>query len=105
MNTYIEETLKFIESDEMRDYLRTRLDWFGPEWFGRAKCTQVVSFAPAPLERKIPVLKLIAKQTEYDSEHDYYAPSKLAECAQMALDERYSNTAARNNILVERLAL
>jgi hypothetical protein len=88
---YFEETLKFVESKEMREYLRTRSDWFGTDWRGRAKCAEVVSRAPAPLENKIPVLELIAQQTVYDPEHDYHDPAKMAESARTALNERYDN--------------
>jgi len=83
---YIEQTLSFIESAEMRDYLRTR-----PDCMSRHVCSEIVSCAPAPLERKIPALELIAYQTEFDPEHDYKDPAKLAKEARNALDERYNN--------------
>lgn len=41
MKTYIDEALSFIESEEMCDYLRNH-----------RLCAVVVSYAPAPIERK-----------------------------------------------------
>jgi hypothetical protein len=91
MKTYLEETLSFIESEEMRDYLRTRTDWLCDGWRVRYKCAEIVSYAPAPLEKKLPVLELIAEQTEYD---DYHDPAKLAKSTRAALSERYENIPA-----------
>ena len=88
---YIAETLKFIESDEMREYLRTRLDWLGTDWRGRNLCGDIVSQAPAPLEMKVPALELIAEQTECNPEHDFCDPAKKAELARYALAERHNN--------------
>jgi hypothetical protein len=56
---HIQETLRFIESDEMRAYLFTVSDELTPR-------AAIVSSAPAPLERKIRALDLIAEQTPYD---------------------------------------
>ncbi|MCL1892708.1 MAG: hypothetical protein FWG02_00540 [Holophagaceae bacterium] len=85
--TYLEETLKFIESEEMRNYLRTRPD----EMDGKL-CAKVVSYAPVPLAQKIEVLELIAKQTEHGSEwSEHQNPAVLARCSRAALDERYNN--------------
>lgn len=89
MKTYFEETLKFIESEEMRDYLRTRADWLCSGERSRIICSEIVSRAPATLERKIPVLELIAEQTEDNPEWDYQNPAKLAKAARTALAERY----------------
>ena len=83
---YLDETLNFIESNEMREYLRTRTDWLE-----RNNCARIVSYAPAPLESKIPVLELIAKQTEYNPERDFYNPAKMAGLARAGLDERFNN--------------
>jgi len=89
MKEYIEETLKFIESDEMQSYLReciAQSDW---DW--RTYCAEIVSFAPAPLERKIPVLDLIAMQTVKVRESNYDDPAIHAKSSRIALDERYNN--------------
>ena len=94
MKSYIEESLKFIESDEMRDYLREYLlsgDLKG--WLNRSTCSEIVCFAPASLESKIPVLELIAEQTEPNPkrDNDFQDPAKFAKEMRIALDERYSN--------------
>jgi hypothetical protein len=91
MTDYIEETLKFIESKEMREYLRTRLNWFGDEYSGNT-CTEIVANARAPVETKLPALELIAEQAEYDLEHHWNNPVMLAKSARTALNERYDNT-------------
>ena len=92
---YIEETLKFIESEEMREYLREYFQSL-PEktargWTGRYVCSEIVTFAPVSLEKKIPVLDLIAEQTEADPDNDYQDPAKFAQEMRIALDERYNN--------------
>lgn len=91
MQTYLEETLKFIESEEMRAYLRK----VAPEWlergrWGRHTCAEIVSSAPAPLERKIPVLELIAEQTQA-GENDFEDPAKFAKQSRLAFDEQDNN--------------
>jgi hypothetical protein len=86
MINYVEETLKFFESRAMREYLLTRSDWLD-----RNDYAKIVSFAPASLESKIPVLELIAEQTEYDPKRDFYDPAKMAELSRAGLDERYNN--------------
>ena len=87
MSTYLEETLKFIESEEIRDFLRThpdKMDW--------ELCTQVVSRAPAPLEQKITALELIAKQTGRILElNERGNPALQAWCSRAALVERHNN--------------
>ena len=89
MKSYIEESLKFIESDEMRNYLMS-VNLKG--WINRSKCASIVCFAPASLERKIPVLELIAEQTEIDEKHfELHDPAKYAKQMRIALDERYNN--------------
>lgn len=91
MQTYLEETLKFIESEDMRVYLRK----VAPEWLGkglwcRRTCVQIVSSAPAPLERKISVLELIAEQTQA-GENDFEDPAKFAKQSRLAFDEQDNN--------------
>ena len=90
MKNYIEETLKFIESEEMRDYLRACPDFFNAVFRGWSRCAEIVSYAPAPIEVKIPVLELIAEQTTADPDWDYNDPAKLARESRIALDERYN---------------
>jgi hypothetical protein len=91
MKTYLEETLKFIESEEMRDYLRTNLELIWGDYMGKT-CAEIVAYAPAPLEEKIPALELIAEQAEYDTERKYSNPAKFAKAAQRAFYEQPSDT-------------
>ncbi len=67
----------------MREYLRTR-----PDWMDRSKCAEIVSSAPAPLERKLSALELIAKLTELGAEKDYHDPGELAKSVRIALNKR-----------------
>lgn len=92
MKSYIEETLDFIESDEMRNYLRGCQETFTDKRPGVAgrTCAEIVSCAPASIERKIPALELIAAQTQPDPEWDYLDPAKIARECRIALDERYN---------------
>jgi len=88
---YIDETLKFIESDEMREYLRTYFHGLQDEgemaWLVN-KCTEIVSKAPACIERKIPAFELIVEQTVKPSEGILrYNPMWLADFAHRALNE------------------
>lgn len=84
LELHIKESLKFIESEEMRDYLRENTGLLN-SW----DCTRIVTFAPAPIERKIPVLDLIAEQSGYDG--NFYNPAKIAAECRTALAERYDN--------------
>lgn len=93
---YIEETLKFIESDDMREHLRS---W--SSHLTRNKCSEIVSCAPASVEKKIPVLELIAEQTERDPERTMYEPVVLAREARLALDKRYDNPPGTVFALIE----
>lgn len=91
MQTYLEETLKFIESEEMRAYLRkVAPEWLGREQWGRHTCAEIVSSAPASLELKIPVLELIAEQTQA-GEYDFENPAKFAKQSRLAFDEQDNN--------------
>jgi hypothetical protein len=82
-----ESALQFIESKEMRDEL---LNF--PKKLDMEDCTEIVCRAPAPLEKKIPVLDLIVKHTPTDMEFDVYNPIKLVKEARNALEERNVNT-------------
>lgn len=84
MQTYIEETLAFIKSTEMREYLREHTDKLDGHDYAK-----IVAYAPAPIERKIPVLDLIAEQSGYTGH--YNNPAKMAAAARAALAERYDN--------------
>jgi len=90
---YIEETLKFIESDEMREYLYPLFAAEKNKTLLRSKCAEIVSHAPAQIERKIPVLDLIAAQTEPNPEGDCHDPVKLAALARFALGEAQNASA------------
>lgn len=94
----IEETLRFIESEEVRNYLRDFLKTFGGRTQERKRashrrelCSRIVCFAPAQVEQKIPVLDLIAAQTEPNPEGDSCDPSQFAKEYRVALEERYNN--------------
>jgi hypothetical protein len=102
VSNYFEETLKFIESEEMREYLRTRRDWFdGQAHGGEELCAKIVSRAPAPIERKIPALELIATQIEHTTSDCKYAAT-LAREAAFALEERYTNCSGAIFVVLEQ---
>jgi hypothetical protein len=92
---HIEEALRFIESEEMREHLRA---W--PKPLDRNDCAEIVSRAPTSIEKKIPVLDLIAEQTVYDPDRVYYDPVILAKHARIALDELY-NMSPGSVLLIE----
>jgi hypothetical protein len=83
---YIEETLKFIESEEVREHLCTAWSMR----FNRNDCGEIVSRAPFSIEKKLPVLDLIAEQTEYYSEWPWHDPAILAKHARIALEGLYN---------------
>ena len=56
MSNYIEETLSFIESVEMREHLLKCIE--ESPWGWRCICAEIVALAPAPIEKKIPVFDL-----------------------------------------------
>jgi len=91
MKAYFEEALKLIESKEIRDYLRTRADLFYSGWKGMYKCAEIVTHAPASIEKKIIILELIAEQVECNPNHFYYEPFNLLKEARIVLFERYNN--------------
>lgn len=84
MKEYQEAILSFIESAEMRDYLRMHFHELSGYLFA-----QIVIHAPAPLEKKIPALDIIASQSGYAGEFDN--PAKMAAQCRTALAERYDN--------------
>ena len=91
MQTYLEETLEFIESEEMRAYLRK----VAPEWLARGLLdrrtfAQIIASAPSSLERKIPVLEAIAGQIQA-GEADFEYLAKFAKQSRMAFDEKDNN--------------
>lgn len=92
MEDYIEASLAFIESEEMRDYLREEL----PKWGAIAIfCADIIAYAPAPIERKLPVLEQIVREAgeelAYDGEPLTAHASRFAQSCRAALEERYSN--------------
>ena len=84
---YIQETLKFIESDEMRSHLQK---WFDSGSVGHTAdaCAEIVFHAPVSLEQKLPLLELLSKHEEG---RNSYAKMYLQD-AQKALDERYNSS-------------
>ncbi|MDR0652613.1 MAG: hypothetical protein LBG12_04830 [Synergistaceae bacterium] len=86
---YKEEALRFIESNNMKTFLRLR-----PDIMNGATCAKLVAFAPAPLELKIPMLELISAQAAENLETgdtEDYDPIIAAKAFRAALDERYEN--------------
>jgi len=83
MKNYLEESLKFIESYEMRDYLRTVQELKQGD-----VCAKIVALAPAPIERKIPVLDLL--EEELGCENKYVSPAKIAQLYRNAFKEQYN---------------
>lgn len=91
VRSYLEESLSFIESREMRDYLRVELPKFKSiSMF----CADIVAYAPAPIERKLPVLEQIIREAEpllaFDREPYTICASRFAHSCRTALAERYS---------------
>lgn len=91
MEDYIEASLAFIESNEMRDYLRKEL----PKFCSVAMaCAEIVAYAPAPVERKLPVLELNVRESEpvlaCDGRPFTDYASRFIRSCRTALEERYS---------------
>ena len=98
--SYIEETLKLIASDEMREHLH--------KWkhkLHREDYIDIVQQAPICLEQKIQILDLIAKQTKDDAANpidtEHHNPSLIAKYARRALDELHNNSSG-DVFLLER---
>ena len=91
VQSYLEESLSFIESKEMRDYLRVELPKFKSI---STFCADIVAYAPAPIERKLPVLERIVQEAEpllaYDEKPFTIYASRFAQSCRTALAERYS---------------
>lgn len=91
MENYIEASLVFLESEEMRDYLREELPKF--RWNAMA-CADIVAYAPASIEQKLAALERIAKEAEpepaWDGEPFTKYAAAFARACRMALEERYS---------------
>jgi hypothetical protein len=100
MPTYAEETLRFVESKDMKEFLRSR-----PDIMNRTNCVKIVTCAPASLESKIQVLELIAEQTEPDSEVEEYDPVTAAKIFRAALGERYENIPSGTVFLLRERSL
>lgn len=92
VKSYIEASLDFIESEEMRDYLRTELPKF--RW-AALDCAYIVAYAPAPIERKLPVLEQIVQEADpelaFDGEPFTADAARFARSCRDALEERYHN--------------
>lgn len=91
VGNYIEASLAFIESQEMRDYLRDELSKFCQPAMA---CADIVAYAPAPIERKLSLLEQIVQETGpelvYDGEPFTASASRFAQSCRIALEERYS---------------
>lgn len=90
MQSYLEASLAFLESGEMRDYLREELPKFRSV---ALECAEIVAYAPAPIERKLAVLEQIAREAEpkldRDGEPFTDCAVQFAQSCRIALDERY----------------
>ena len=85
---YVDETLRFIESDEMKEHLR---NW--PEPLKIDDCVDIVLEAPAALEKKIAALKSIDEQTSQSCEKKRYSEiNRWARHFSHVLDERHGST-------------
>ena len=84
---YIEETLKFVESNEMKEHLRK---WFASGGVRRPfdTCAEIVYKAPVAIEQKLPTLKLLAK---HDKSKDT-SSREYVDAMQKYLDARYNET-------------
>ncbi len=90
---YIETSLAFIESKEMRDYLMTEL----PKSDKAADtCADIIAFAPASIERKLPVLEQIAWEIKPELGCNEESPTNRAAeyvySCHKALAERHSGS-------------
>jgi len=86
--TYIEETFKLFESEEMREHLRkVSVDWYEEDF------VEVIFKAPVPLEMKLSLIKKILKQSDYDPENEKIPFGPLVTCRQIhsALKGRYNH--------------
>ena len=86
----LEKVLEFIESEEMRDYLRETL----PK--SRAvlsSCADIVAYAPAPIERKLPLLEQIAHYADAAPDKTEPWEARFTRVCRAALEERYSGSA------------
>jgi len=85
--SYIEETLKLFESEEMRQHVRDEAcKWSWPS----EDCAEIIFKAPVPLETKLSLLKLILKQSGLsdDDERLMYDPATLGRQILTALKGR-----------------
>lgn len=72
---YIETSLAFIESKEMQEYLMAEL----PKTCRAADtCADIVAFAPAPIEHKLPVLEQIVREIKSKSGCNVESPINRA---------------------------
>ncbi len=89
IGNYLEVSLAFLESREMREYLRNEL----PKWGDVSYyCAKIVAYAPAPIEKKLPVLEQIgrmAKPEPGDKRTWENTGARFADSCRSALAERY----------------
>ena len=67
---YIDETLKFVESEEMREHLRK---WLTDKNNSNRKsyCAAIVRHAPVPIEQKLAALKSFIEQHKFEGIRNY----------------------------------
>ncbi|MDE6280822.1 MAG: hypothetical protein K2M15_03370 [Oscillospiraceae bacterium] len=91
MQSYLEASLAFLESEEMRNYLREELPKF--PWVAQY-CAKIVVYAPAPIEQKLPVLEQIIQEAgpelAFDGEPFTVCAARFAHSCRTALKERHS---------------
>lgn len=91
MKNYIDAALTFMESKEMHDYLHKELPRL--HWAARG-CAVIVAYAPAPIERKLPVLEQIAREPDpevaFDGKPFTAYAARFARSCHLALEERHN---------------
>lgn len=93
MPSYLKASLAFLESEEMQDYLLKELPG---DYNMQRYCTQIVAYAPAPIERKLPVLEQIARENGPAPDgRDFWKndAARFVQSCRTALEERYSTPA------------
>jgi len=98
----IEEALRFIESEEMREHLRQH----DPDRVQFGLSCNIVCQAPAPLEEKLKALEVILEKfcETYGKNHliaKKFDLNKLPRLAKLALDERYRKVEGAQLLVVE----
>jgi hypothetical protein len=98
----LEEALRFIESDEMRNYLERDCLRGANPWWSNYTCL-IIANSPAPLEDKINALENLVRagyNKKYCSER-HKDPGKVADAGRFALEETQNSPSGAIFILTE----